>query len=221
MKKRPLEVIARELRLALKRETKDIITIGDLLSEAKKQVDYGEWLPWLRDGFSLSERTAQRYIAASNFAAKYDTVADLDLSPSALYLVSGGEVPAKAVAAIMKEAAAKRVDVDRARAIAAPFLREQSDEAAKAEAKAAAAHRDEANELLDASPPELPPTQETSAPAVAAFRSTQDKFDDAVQTLIEVSTKPAVKFSRTRHTAADLQLVAAFLRQVADRLDAA
>jgi hypothetical protein len=212
MTTRALKVIEGELRQALKRETADIVKIGELLLEAKAQLPHGCWLPWLRRGFSLSERSARRYMGAGRFAktqAKSATVADLALSPSALYLVSGGELPAKAVAAIMKEAASKRVGGDRAQEIAAPFMRKAE------EVILLATDQDEIDELLDGPPPELPPTQEATSLAVM---SVQQRFDDAVRTLLDIGTKPAAKLVGTRHPVSDLMLVARFLRQVADHL---
>ena len=85
---RTLAVIADELHAALKRETADILTIGTLLVEAKAQVGHGKWLSWLKQEFSMSERSAQKYMKAAEFAAKNELSADLDLSPSALYLLS-------------------------------------------------------------------------------------------------------------------------------------
>jgi hypothetical protein len=84
---RTIEVITGELHTALKRETADILTIGGLLAEAKKQIPHGEWLPWLKSEVSMSERSAQKYMKAADFAAKYELGADLDLSPSALFLL--------------------------------------------------------------------------------------------------------------------------------------
>jgi len=34
---------------------------GDLLTQAKAQVPHGQWLPWLHDHCTISERTAQLY----------------------------------------------------------------------------------------------------------------------------------------------------------------
>jgi hypothetical protein len=217
---RTLKVIEGELHQALKRETADIVGIGGLLLEAKTQMSHGRWLPWLRQGFSLSERSAQRYMGAAKFAkGKSATVSDLALSPSALYLVSNGELPAKAVAAILKEAATKRVGADRAHEIAAPFLR-KAKEASRSRKDRDEAGRDEIDlneidKLLDGPPPELPPTEEASSPAVMALRQ---KFDDAVRALLEIRTKSTARLGGTSHTASDLVLVARFLGQVADQL---
>ena len=82
-----LSVITDEIKAVLKRRTADIIKLGGLLCEAKKQVGHGEWLPWLSREFSLSERSSQRYMKVYKLAVKYDTVADLNISPSALYLL--------------------------------------------------------------------------------------------------------------------------------------
>jgi hypothetical protein len=75
---RTIDVIADELQVALKRET--VLTIGGLLAEAKDKITHGEWLPWLKTEFSMSERSA--------YAAKYELGADLKLSPAALFLLS-------------------------------------------------------------------------------------------------------------------------------------
>ena len=65
MNRRPLKTIAAEIATLLKRETRHVIEIGGLLAEAQEQLDENEqWLLWLRDNFSLSIRTAQRYLAA-------------------------------------------------------------------------------------------------------------------------------------------------------------
>jgi hypothetical protein len=85
---RTIDIIASELRLALRRGTADVLNIGRLLAEAKEKMPHGEWLPWLKDEVSMSERSAQKYIKATDFAVKYELGADLNLSTSALFLIS-------------------------------------------------------------------------------------------------------------------------------------
>jgi hypothetical protein len=85
---RTVDIITSELRVALRRGTTDILTIGSLLAEAKEQIQHGGWLPWLKNELSMSERSAQKYVKAADFAAKYAPGADLNLSPSALFLIS-------------------------------------------------------------------------------------------------------------------------------------
>src|SRR4051794_8982872 len=82
---RDLALIGGELQSVLARESKDVILIGRLLIEARSQLEHGEWLPWLLVSFSLSVRSAENYMSAARVAAKYETVANLKLRPSALY----------------------------------------------------------------------------------------------------------------------------------------
>ena len=47
---------------ALKLGLEHAVAAGKMLIVAKEQLKHGEWLPWLRDHCSLSERKAQRYM---------------------------------------------------------------------------------------------------------------------------------------------------------------
>jgi hypothetical protein len=85
---RTIAIITGELHVALRREIADILTVGGLLAEAKEKIPHGEWLPWLTTEFSMSERSAQKYVKAADYAAKYELGADLKLSPTALFLLS-------------------------------------------------------------------------------------------------------------------------------------
>jgi Protein of unknown function (DUF3102) len=91
-----------------------VIEIGRLLRAAKKELGHGEFLPWLKSEFSLSERSAQRYMAAHRFfveavasVAKSDKLADLKLHPSALFalesLHSQGELPTEVLQRVLSE----------------------------------------------------------------------------------------------------------------------
>jgi hypothetical protein len=55
--------IASELHKKLKRETTDVVEIGRLLASAKNELEHGEFLPRLESEFSLTEKTANRYMA--------------------------------------------------------------------------------------------------------------------------------------------------------------
>ena len=69
--------------IALKGSIEHAIAAGELLIEAKAQIQHGGWLPWLRDHCNISERMAQRYLRlARNRAAleaKSDIVSDLSI----------------------------------------------------------------------------------------------------------------------------------------------
>jgi hypothetical protein len=56
---------------------------GKLLAEAKLLVKHGQWANWLRDNFSLSERSAQRYMQLFKSGLKAPQVADLGIRRAA------------------------------------------------------------------------------------------------------------------------------------------
>jgi hypothetical protein len=68
---------------AIERGAQHAMNAGDLLIEAKAQLKHGQWLPWLRDHCSMSERTAQLYMrmakARPEVEANTQHVADLSL----------------------------------------------------------------------------------------------------------------------------------------------
>ena len=135
--KRTLADIATEIRVELRTQTSSLLKVGRCLIEAKKQLksakgEDNKWLPWLASEVGMHERTAQRYLKAAKFAAKYDTVSYLSaegeetlaverLSPSAIYAISADVedlYTPEAITAILEEAKTKEVDEDRALEIA-------------------------------------------------------------------------------------------------------
>jgi hypothetical protein len=82
---------------ALKDSIRHAIRAGSLLVEAKEQLKHGQWLPWLRDHCTISERTAQLYMrCAKNREAIEDQirngVADLSLNEAAAMLMLSSDV---------------------------------------------------------------------------------------------------------------------------------
>jgi len=135
---RPLPEITLELHKAIRRETNDVIAIGDLLREARAQVKHGEWLPWLKGEFALGEQTARNYMNASKFAKQFlqiPNVGDLKLHTSVIYFLSqragdpwsgySAEQQREAIGAVLKAAAEKWLTVEQAESIVrdtlAPF----------------------------------------------------------------------------------------------------
>jgi hypothetical protein len=72
----------------------NFIQIGNKLNTAKGMLPHGKWLPWLEDNFGWSEKTAERLMqVAKAFAGKFDTVSNLTIDASALYLLAKPSVP--------------------------------------------------------------------------------------------------------------------------------
>ena len=163
-------------KIALKRETADIIAIGDLLLEAKEQlVQHGEWLRWLEVNFCKSPRTAQNYMGAARFASKYETLSHLKLKASALYWLGGklDDVTPEEINAILKAAETEWVDEERASEIVDLLQDAEPEEEPEEEwreertrGRAQEGAREalaEAEAILDGPPPELPPAPEPIA----------------------------------------------------------
>jgi hypothetical protein len=55
------------------------IACGDMLLEAKAKVPHGQWLPWLRNNITFSERSAQGYMRIAQRRPNPQRVADLPL----------------------------------------------------------------------------------------------------------------------------------------------
>jgi hypothetical protein len=222
---RNLSEIKADLRTALKSQTANGVVIGGLLREAKRGLKHGEWGMWLRANFALSERSAQHYMAASEFASKYERIADFKLRLTGICALT--KYDQKTIAAVLKVARTKwlcREGVDR---VAAEFRQSENARLEAEERKAQkraeepmdtiTAEQDEAQAgakpesgtILDApselAPPPPPPFDERLT----------SKFSQAVTMLKGMMTKPAVRFVSADYSAADLELVANFLNQIA------
>ena len=226
---RDIKVIEGELQIALKREIADVIAIGELLLEAQDQLEHGQWLPWLEVNFAASVRTAQNYMSAARFASKYATVAHLKLKPTALYWLGREGTPLDEIEIILKAAETEWVDYDRAFEITEaiheerrrePPPNDKEHESAEAQAMERVLARvtegraaeDEAEAILDGPPPDLGPAP---APTVTDF--TLQSFDEAVEALSRLQTKPLSSFIATKHSPDQLMVVNKFLLAVVDR----
>jgi hypothetical protein len=82
--------------VALRRSVEHGIAAGDLLSEAKALVKHGQWLPWLAEHCSMSERTAQLYMRLAKqrdaITANTQPIADLTLNEAAALLMLSSDV---------------------------------------------------------------------------------------------------------------------------------
>ena len=91
-----------KLHKLLKRTAQDLVNIGTSLNKVKDRLEYGKFTKWLEAEFTMSERTAQRLMKVANTFTP-DTVAGLDILPSALYELSKTATPE----VVVEEAIAK------------------------------------------------------------------------------------------------------------------
>jgi hypothetical protein len=225
IRRRHIELIATELEAALKRETTDIIAIGGLLIEAQAQLEHGEWLAWLEEHFGSTDRTAENYMNAARFAAEFETVSNLKLRPTALYLLGrkldelddpNGFYNREVITAILEAAETEWINLNRAEEIATSLQPpEPSIEEIEAEmAGAQETEQSEIDDILEGPPPELPPAPEATVHDVIV-----PPFDQAVGTLAQLQTKPLVSFVASTHQPRKIRAVIAFLQEVADAIE--
>jgi Protein of unknown function (DUF3102) len=77
--------------VSLKQSVEHAIAAGELLLEAKGQLAHGEWLPWLAESCTISERTAQLYMRVAKNRTVIESqirndVADLTLNEAVALL---------------------------------------------------------------------------------------------------------------------------------------
>lgn len=101
---------AERIRVRMSRTAADIIAIGNDLREVKAQIGHGNFLPWIEAEFSMSERSARRFMdCAESF--KSATVADLP--PTVLYALAAPSVPEEVRQEALRRAeAGETVDLD-------------------------------------------------------------------------------------------------------------
>src|SRR5215472_3036088 len=73
------------------------IEIGRRLSVVKKAVNHGQWLGWLKEEFDWSDRSARNFMCIWKFAqtTKLEIISNLNISPTALYLLAAPRTPDK------------------------------------------------------------------------------------------------------------------------------
>ena len=92
-----------EIRKLMKRSAQDIFDIGNYLNEVKNKLGHGKFLDWVDLEFNWSSRTANRFMSvAQKFES--DTLSNLELLPSALYLMAAPSTPEEAVAEALERA---------------------------------------------------------------------------------------------------------------------
>ena len=90
-----------------KRMIADVIEIGRRLSECKRLLGHGNWLPWINREFRWTERTARNFVSAYEFASsKSANVADLTITVSSFYLLAAASTPEEARAEVVRRAEA-------------------------------------------------------------------------------------------------------------------
>jgi hypothetical protein len=217
---RTLVQIAAEIRKRAE-STADIIAIGGLLREAKKQLPKDQsWLEWLAKEFDFAARTAENYMRAHGLASTFAMVANVAetrLTPTALYWLASADLGKKEIEKILRKAKTQRItgaDLERS-----AYLKKRDEEAAIRYGDSK-----EIEDILDGPPPELPPQEPAPSQPLPASDADDllDDFNRAVDILKHASSKPTARFAQMHCSPDDLRAIAAFLTYLAnDRMKAA
>lgn len=82
----------REIRGLMRRTAQGIVDVGQKLLDIKEKLGHGNFLNWLKQEFDWSELTAQRFMQV---ARRFESanLLDLEIAPSALYILSAPSTP--------------------------------------------------------------------------------------------------------------------------------
>lgn len=212
---RTLAQIASEIKKRIE-TLEDIITVGGLLREAKKQLSKDHsWLEWLTQEFDFSVRTAENYMAAHGLASTFAMVANVAetrLTPTALYWLTSADLSAKEIEKILRKAKTRRVTrADLEHAAHAAYLKRRDEEAA-----IRCGHSKEIENILDGPPPELPPPSELASHPLPPSDANDllDEVKMAIGVLKRASAKPAERLRNI--PIEDIRAAAAFLNYLID-----
>jgi hypothetical protein len=102
-----VQASAERIREAVKRTIEDIIAVGAELLSVKEKLPHGQFGPWLRAEFGWTERTARNFMAvAEQFGPKTEMISDLQIEPTAAYLLAAPSAPDEAREAAVERAQA-------------------------------------------------------------------------------------------------------------------
>ena len=212
-----LATIEQKIHSALRLRTRSTLEIGELLLCAKAQVSHGEWIPWLKDRFALSVRTAQNYMSAAEFVKtrklKNEIISFLELR--VLYEIASEYTSPTIVDKVLARAATQRVTMDDYDSIRRLEEWKQQRSQRLESRSASIIEGAEAQAILDGPPPLLPTTDgEPLKFDSCTPDSDLTDFREAVATLDQIATRVKVAELRRAVTDDELRAAAALLNAV-------
>jgi hypothetical protein len=181
--------IAAAIKKLRQRASFDVVETGKLLTQAKAALEHGEWYRWLAREFSWSRQSADNFIRTYEVFHDKPLIVSV-LEPTALYALSRDSTPPEAMRAVEKLIAARKVPTPAAVKKIIRKLRGDDDPPAP--------------------PPEPKPSPSVREAAIA------EQFSTAVAALKALAARPSKIFAGAV-PAADLELVANFLREIASK----
>ncbi|WP_019500927.1 DUF3102 domain-containing protein [Pseudanabaena sp. PCC 6802] len=118
---------AQEIRNTVKRIPYAIASVGAMLLEVKERVEHGKFLAWMKRELDWDERMAQRFMQVAR-RLNPTTLSDLQIQPSALYLLTAPSTPDEVLENAIEVAQDQEVTLKLAKALLKPKKSEQKDD---------------------------------------------------------------------------------------------
>jgi hypothetical protein len=120
-----LQSAAERIRQKIQRTLEDIVEIGNDLRVVKESLGHGQFGKWLKAEFGWGERMARNFMSVAERFGKSATIADLEIPPTAAYLLAAPSVPDEArQAAIERAKGGEQITTAVAREIVAEVRKE-------------------------------------------------------------------------------------------------
>jgi Protein of unknown function (DUF3102) len=99
-----LEILAAKIRDLQETTIRYVVEMGRLLTEAKELCPHGEWAAWLDRECKFKARTAENYMRLHGLSLKYASLADLEITVEAAYLLAAPSTPPEIAAGLLERA---------------------------------------------------------------------------------------------------------------------
>ena len=180
-----LQQRAVDIKSLVRRSVSDVVEVGIKLAEVRDKLSHnkqGGFKGWLQTEFTWSYETALNYIRVSDWAANNVNFTELDIAPSALYLLAGPSIPNEArQEAIDRAESGERITHKKARVITGGISKRTikpkiADTGPKKESQI-----NRSAPLVESQEPELPPTYKLElACDESTWRLIKRTFNDPV-----------------------------------------
>jgi DUF3102 family protein len=101
-----IQETAERIRERVKKTVEDIIAVGHDLLAAKEALAHGQFTDWLQAEFGWTERTARNFMAVAARFGKTEIISELQIQPTAAYLLAAPSTPEEARQAALQRAEA-------------------------------------------------------------------------------------------------------------------
>jgi hypothetical protein len=201
LRNRSLKDIGADVQLELRTSVRCVWRIGELLIEAKEKTQHGEWLHWLDAQGIYSVSTAENYMNAARYVAKFPNFGNLKIQRTALYRLIEREYNVPLREAVFAAAETHWVNVDEVLKIEACLTQDILSPPEVLQAPPPPPSSPPSAPQVEAPPPPSPSTPSPStppppppSPALPKDQALDKQFKQAIEILVTLASKPAERW---------------------------